>query len=469
MRTMDARCQQFTSKEITCEMLDWLRYEHDLYGKKLLENSCGEGNILCMAVERYIQDALQRGYSSDEIVLGLERDIYGAEIVESTYNRCIENLNNVVKRYNLGNVHWNIFNGDVLTRPFDFMFDYVIGNPPYISYRNLEIETRKFLKENYDTCKEGKPDYCYAFIENAIQYLAPGGKMVYLIPNSIYKNVYAQRLRGLILQYIEGIRDYPNQKLFDNAMTSSAIMFLTKGEYVADLQYSNITEKRQITINKQRLTDKWVFNSITLQRNKVRFSDYYKASMAIATQRNKVFVVSEEKKNEYNFERGSLRPAVSPKNQSSEKKEYIIFPYKIRNHQVTNYGEDEFRMKYPNAYDYLESNREELMKRDADKAAKWFEFGRSQAIHNMNKKKLLISTVFTNEVKVYEVSNRAVPYAGIYIISENGYDLTIAKQILESDAFLQYIKGIGTPASGSSLRITANDINNFTFFENEFF
>ena len=81
----------------------------------------------------------------------------------------------------------------------------------------------------------------------------------------------------------------------------------------------------------------------------------------------------------------------------------------------------------------------------------------------MNKPKLLVSTVVTNEVNVYNVSSRAVPYAGIYIISDNGYDLEVARKILKSDSFLRYIKAIGTPASGKSLRITANDINNFKF------
>ena len=50
------------------------------------------------------------------------------------------------------------------------------------------------------------------------------------------------------------------------------------------------------------------------------------------------------------------------------------------------------------------------------------------------------------------------------MISEKGYDLKIAKKILESEEFLKYVHGIGTPASGKSLRITAKDINEFTFF-----
>lgn len=460
---MDIRCQQFTAYKVGNEMLDFLGYFRNLYGKTLLENSCGEGNILCLAVERYIQDALRCGYTSDEIVLGLERDIYGAEVVETTCKICIHNLNVIADKYGLGKVRWNIYLGDVLERPFNIEFDYVVGNPPYISYRNLEEKMRTYLKKEYITCKKGKPDYCYAFIENAIQYLAPTGSMVYLVPNSIYKNVYAQDLRDMILEYIEEIRDYPNKKLFADAMTSSAIMLLRKGRYIGEIKYSNIPKNESRRIQKRYLTGKWVFEETKVVQKEGFFGDFFKASMAIATQRNSVFVVDKEKKDKYGIESGVLRTAVSPRNQKYGHKEFIIFPYRIRNHQIVNYSDKEFMEKYPNTYTYLMGNQKELEKRDADKSAKWFEYGRSQALQNMNKMKLLVSTVVTDEVMVYEVGSRTVPYAGIYIVSEEGYDLNIAKQILTSELFLRYIHGIGTPASGKSLRITANDINNFRF------
>lgn len=460
---MDFRCQQFTPEKIASEMLDFIGYQNSLYGQRLLENSCGEGSILCIAVERYIKDSIANGYSSDDIAFGLERDIYGAEIVEDTYKKCIDNLNKIADKYELQNIQWNIRRGDILEYPFDGVFDYIIGNPPYISYRNLEKETRAFIKENYSVCKYGKPDYCYAFIENAIQYLASGGRMVYLVPNSIYKNVYAQELRNMLLQYIIEIRDYPNCKLFSDATTSSAIMFLKKGSYIQELRYRNIPKNQYKMIRKKTLTGKWIFDDVNIEQSEGVFKNYFKASMAIATQRNDIFVISEKTREEYGIERGVLRPAVSPKNQKKGNKEFIIFPYKVRNNQVINYSEKEFKKKYPKTYNYLKAYKKELAKRDVDKSAKWFEYGRSQAIQNMNKKKLLISTVVTNEIHVYDVSSRAVPYAGIYIVSSNDLGLEVAKKILESDDFLQYIKGIGTPASGSSLRITANDIKRFRF------
>ena len=390
MRTMDKRCQQFTASDIAEEMLDLLGYQEDLYGKKLLENSCGEGNILCLVVERYIKCSLEEGHTKESIVLGLESDIYGAEIVETTYFKCLDNLNSIAEKYELGKVKWNIFLGDILTRPFKIKFDYVIGNPPYISYRNLEKKVRDFIRKEYITCKNGKPDYCYAFIENAIQYLASNGKMVYLVPNSIYKNVYAQDLRELIKKYLEVIKDYPNQKLFDNAMTSSTIMLLRKGRFVKKVDYNNVPKNEHIIIEKEKLSGKWIFEKHQENHSKIRFGDLFHASMAIATQRNKVFVVDEDEKAHWELERGAIRLAISPRNQKYGNKEYIIFPYMIRKNKVINYSEDVFEKKYPKAYLYLVENREELEKRDADKSAQWFEYGRSQALQNMNKRKLLV-------------------------------------------------------------------------------
>lgn len=50
------KCKVFTPKDIAENMLDEAGYIKNLYGKTFLENSCGQGNILCLAVYRYILD-----------------------------------------------------------------------------------------------------------------------------------------------------------------------------------------------------------------------------------------------------------------------------------------------------------------------------------------------------------------------------------------------------------------------------
>lgn len=460
---MDLRCQQFTPNKISNNMLDIIDYKKNLFGKKILENSCGQGHILKLVVRRYILDAKKNGYSNEEIKHGLENDIYGAEIKEDTYKICIENLNDITRRYGIDNVKWKIFNKDILREKINIKFDYVVGNPPYISYKNLKEKERIFIKENFKTCKDGKPDYCYAFIENAINYLNDSGKMVYLIPNSIFKNVFAKNLRGIILEHLIKLFDYPNQKLFENALTSSAIMLLQKNNNQATFEYKNITDNVTQCINKNSLSDKWIFenNEDSIDAEYMCFGDYFKASITIATQRNDVFVIDLNKQKKLNLEKGLIKSAISPRNKKYGKEEYIIFPYILKKNTIIRFIEKDFEKKYPNIYKYLLENRSKLDKRQADEKAQWFEYGRSQAIHNMDKVKLLISTVVTNRINVYELAKEEIPYSGIYIIANGNYNLKMAKNILESKEFYKYALKIGTPASGKSIRITARDINNF--------
>ena len=106
------------------------------------------------------------------------------------------------------------------------------------------------------------------------------------------------------------------------------------------------------------------------------------------------------------------------------------------------------------------------MERDADSKAKWFEYGRSQALAHLNQKKLLLSTVVTNKVEIYELDAETIPYSGIYItVKDKNYDLNSAMQILSSSKFMEYVKNLGISVSGKSKRITCKDINNYEFME----
>ena len=68
-----------TPYEYVEEMLDRIGYVKNLVGKTILENSCGQGNILVPIVNRYIKDAKIQGLSDEHIAERLSQDIIGFE------------------------------------------------------------------------------------------------------------------------------------------------------------------------------------------------------------------------------------------------------------------------------------------------------------------------------------------------------------------------------------------------------
>ena len=85
---------------------------------------------------------------------------------------------------------------------------------------------------------------------------------------------------------------------------------------------------------------------------------------------------------------------------------------------------------YPGATAYLKQYKDDLKKRQSDRSAKWYEYGRSQALGSLNSEKLLISTVVTNEVEVYELDADCIPYSGMYIVAkEKDYEHTLEEAI----------------------------------------
>ncbi len=468
---MIKKCQVFTPAQNVKELLDSVGYISDLYGKKVIENACGDGNILKEIVKRYIEDALNNNRTIDEIKKGLQIDIYGAEIDDVHYSNCLNNLDAITESFKITNVKWNILNRDFLKQRIVNKFDYVIGNPPYITYRDLDDSTRSYLNENFTSCGHGKFDYCYAFIEASLSCLKATGKLAYLIPSSIFKNVFAQELRNMILPSTFKIIDYTTQKLFEKALTSSAILVCDKSIISQSIEYQDVANGTRHTIAKDNLHGKWIFSEHKVEvKSKNRFGDYFTAAISIATLLNEAYILKDFTEEEdhivvknFKIERNVIRKGVSPRSLNYKKPEFILFPYLYDKNVLVRYQSAEFEEKFPEATRYLKSYAKELSERKSDKSVEWFEYGRTQALAHLNQPKLLLSTVVTKEVKVYELSKECIPYSGIYIVPKIDIPLEKAKEILKSEAFYNYVKGIGINASGSSLRITAVDVNNFKF------
>lgn len=471
---MNEKCQVFTPENYVRELLDSVGYIQDLYGKRILENSCGDGNILSVIVQRYIDDCQAHGLSRTKIKNGLSRDIYGVEIDPIQYDKCIRKLNIILQQNNIKAVDWKIYNEDYLRWSGKMDFQYIVGNPPYITYSELNKIEQNYVKETFFTCKKGKFDYCYAFIEKSIISLSKNGKMAYLIPSSIFKTVFGINLRNFMKPYITEIKDYTRERVFNTALVKSAIMILDKKRLKPIFHYSDMTVKKQIKIPIEQLEDKWFFSEN--DGNGIhRFGDFFKVSHVVATLLNDAYVLKDGTyivldkgylcKNHI-IEKDVVRETATPRSLRYNKQEKIIFPYTYVKGTLKKFEKEEFEQLYPGATAYLNEYRTRLDDRKSDGGAKWFEYGRSQALNGLNCEKLLISTVITEHVEVYSLTNECIPYAGMYIVqNENNtrYTLDYAIQVLKSDEFRNYVLRVGIPISGNSVRITSRDVEDYKF------
>jgi predicted RNA methylase len=469
MKKPKNNCRVFTPPEIVVKMLDILGYRKNLYGKKILENSCGNGSFMVEIVARYIKDCRREGYPNHKICAGLAQDICGFEIDENAFKDCLRNLNDLLAKHSLNAVDWNIRRADVLRTKPDANFAYIVGNPPYITYEALPIEDREYIKDVFSVCKHGKPDYYYAFIESAIKHMRNDGRLVYLVPSNFFKTRFSYELRTYMLPLLSAVYDYKDQKIFASALTASAIVVCDKSSATTEIQYHDVVNNKTFQICKSTLNERWIFHSATPaveddSAKKTRFGDVFPASSSVATLYNNAFVIKSDSDAHKTLEAEVLRRTVSPKSLANNKSEHIIFPYYYDDAgQLQRYSEEAFRGRFPGAAKHLEAYRKQLEERDSDKIAKWFEYGRSQALARLNRKKLLLSTLVTNRVNVYKLDEKTIPYSGIYITAIPGFELADAKRILESDAFFEYVRAVGIHANGTSIRISIRDINDFRF------
>lgn len=472
---MANNCKIFTPEEYVEELLNAVEYREHLYGQSVLENSCGDGNILMGVVRRYILSCRADGRTDEEIRRGLERDICGMELEEKHAAKCRENLHAVATQLGIEEVKWNIIEGNYLHYSFNRQFDYVLSNPPYVVYRDIEQGERDYLKEHFTCCTEGKFDYYYAFIEKSMTELALYGKMAYIIPYSIYKNVFARKLREQIKPYVAKICDYTSEQKFPGITTSSTILVINKTPSI-NFTYIDQVTGIEIEVRKKRLPDKWLFMDYytmlkeTLWKKKEKFGTYFDVNNTIATLYNEAFLLEGYTLNGeyYESETGDkveaalVRPAVSKKKRKQDKL-HIIFPYKWENGVLTHYEDKDFRKQFPYATAHLLQYETKLGKRAVDKSAQWFEYGRSQAITKITQEKLVMPSIISSAVNVTEEDADTIPCAGFFITAKEGHTLAEAKKVLESAEFYDYLKLIGIFTTGKSRRLTVKDIANYTF------
>jgi hypothetical protein len=207
------------------KLLDIVEIDSDVFNKKILEPSCGQGIFLLILIGKI--------YSKypDELLISnfIGRNLFFVDIDDSMVKNTIDNISEFYL-FLFGEEYKGPFNGinwdftdkkiskslvnDLTVTPFSRLygtFDFIIGNPPYVTLygrrdkKKNEEQRLNYLK-NYeqfpDYVKNGKINLVMLFIEHSLDLLKQGGEISFIIDVSFFETAYVFTRKFLLEQTI---------------------------------------------------------------------------------------------------------------------------------------------------------------------------------------------------------------------------------------------------------------------------
>lgn len=126
-------------------------------------------------------------------------------------------------------------------------YDVIIGNPPYIRWKNIPPAQRAKLRQN-NKCN-GLTDILHAFLARSLDLLEDDGEMIFITPDYWLKTSNTAQLRNNFLKYghFKEIILYGEEKLFKNVNSSILIFKYIKNHKDELIQISYPSQNKRFT------------------------------------------------------------------------------------------------------------------------------------------------------------------------------------------------------------------------------
>lgn len=423
--------------------------------------------------------------------------IFGLDIQEYSINRTKLLLS--ILALNAGEdeefYEFNLFQGDSLdfnwSTKVDLFngFDVILGNPPYVCARNLELETKEKLK-NWEVCKSGNSDLYIPFFQIAIENLAINGTLGFITMNSFFKSLNGRSLRDYFQRksLAFSIIDFGSEQVFKSKNTYTCICFIENRiqNFVsyASTESIKLDSKHSFkNVNYNLLNSKKGWNlkdnkSISkIESTGIPFGELYQTRHGIATLKNEIYIFRPINEDEnffylqngslYRIEKGICKDIVNSNKLSREVtlntlKEKVIFPY---DHQEKPklLPEELIRDKYPEAYKYFQNKRKILDLRDKGNGnyENWFAFGRTQSLEKIKNKMFFPKYSDRSPNFIINSDDNLLFYNGLAVVGSSQEEMEIVKKVMGSSVFWYYIKTTSKPYSSNYYSLNGNYIRNF--------
>jgi methylase of polypeptide subunit release factors len=189
---------------------------------RVLDPACGDGRFLAACLERM---AARPGARRAEIVhrclVGIERDPEAAARARAALGPGAD-----------------VRVAEALTSgaAAPGAWDVVVGNPPWIrsvALKAADPSLWRRLRGAYAATSYREWDLYGAFLEQALDWLAPGGELGLVTPSRWLTAAFAARLRAKLAGHVRRVVDLGARQVFDGATTYTALVFARRARVEA--------------------------------------------------------------------------------------------------------------------------------------------------------------------------------------------------------------------------------------------
>ena len=117
---------------------------------------------------------------------------------------------------------------DFFDYPLTEQFETIVGNPPYVRFQDVAVDTRKRLKSGLF---DARSNLFLFFIEKCVRHLKPGGELVFIVPREFIKLTAARKLNALLYEQgsITHFYETGDTRIFGEHTPNCAIFRFEKG------------------------------------------------------------------------------------------------------------------------------------------------------------------------------------------------------------------------------------------------
>lgn len=303
--------QFFTPEEVAEVMIDWVLKNKSL--KTVLEPAFGLG-VFSRLLLKKVAHVKIKGFDVDPLIF--------------------EEANASFREFS--NVQLTL--EDYLFNDWKNKYDGILCNPPYFKFHDYENkkaleEIKKRLKVNLN----GFTNIYTLFLLKSIYQLNENAKAAYIIPSEFLNSDYGTFVKDYLLKTnaLKHIIIFDfKEKIFDDALTTSAILLLSKDNETSSVSFSTVQNREQFEDIKQQIKNTKTDLSSNTINNKnldpnIKWRAYYqqqcskkykdlipfkkvaKVVRGIATGANEYFTFNKEKVEKLNIPDHSLLPCIT--------------------------------------------------------------------------------------------------------------------------------------------------------------